>query len=353
MAISGGAVLLALAGVATAAALIFTASLAVLWPVLIGCACVAVVGAIIFMVVRCVGAKNGGKRREDEGQSSADPKNAMPFPVHRPKSSANEDYTEINKQRDQANESETSLQKEEREPKSESRPTDFLVIGSLLANSTDDVYLEVAPANLGGESNISQLASGGKVVASAPDHIRSTQNTIIDFVHILENLGDNVTIDAALQELRKSTNIPLSEGNGKTICDLIGDIWLVRDGKRAETLGDLRREASRSIFDHNSWDLPDSALPFLIPILALSPDSEFALGRDSDGTFGVEFAFHCTIPIHKYCSQYAIFNHIGQRQNVPYEEWRRIYFIKGILAVHYEEDRRLVVDYSMQAAGAP
>jgi hypothetical protein len=50
MAISGGAALLALAGVATAAVLVATASLAVLWPLLIGCACVAAIGLVVFAI---------------------------------------------------------------------------------------------------------------------------------------------------------------------------------------------------------------------------------------------------------------------------------------------------------------
>jgi hypothetical protein len=48
--ISAGTTVLALAGVVTAAVLIFTASFAVLWPLLIGCACVAAIGLVIFAV---------------------------------------------------------------------------------------------------------------------------------------------------------------------------------------------------------------------------------------------------------------------------------------------------------------
>jgi molybdopterin converting factor small subunit len=48
--ISAGTTVLALAGVVTATVLIFTASFAVLWPLLIGCACVAAIGLVIFAV---------------------------------------------------------------------------------------------------------------------------------------------------------------------------------------------------------------------------------------------------------------------------------------------------------------
>jgi hypothetical protein len=48
--ISAGTTVLTLAGVATAAVLIATVSLAVLWPLLIGCACVAAIGLVILAI---------------------------------------------------------------------------------------------------------------------------------------------------------------------------------------------------------------------------------------------------------------------------------------------------------------
>ncbi|MDR3117460.1 MAG: hypothetical protein LBT98_02725, partial [Puniceicoccales bacterium] len=56
--ISAGTAILAMAGVVTTAVLIFTISLTVLWPVLIGCSCIAVGAAIVFIVAHHVGAKS-------------------------------------------------------------------------------------------------------------------------------------------------------------------------------------------------------------------------------------------------------------------------------------------------------
>lgn len=62
--VSGGAAVLAMACVVTATVLIFALSFTFLWPVLIGCACLAVAGVITFIIARHIDAKGGDGKEE-------------------------------------------------------------------------------------------------------------------------------------------------------------------------------------------------------------------------------------------------------------------------------------------------
>ncbi|MDR3117445.1 MAG: hypothetical protein LBT98_02650 [Puniceicoccales bacterium] len=65
--ISAGTTVLALAGVVTAAVLIFTASFAVLWPLLIGCACVAAIGLVVLAIAGFLAWPRKALAKENEG----------------------------------------------------------------------------------------------------------------------------------------------------------------------------------------------------------------------------------------------------------------------------------------------
>jgi hypothetical protein len=82
--ISAGTTVLALAGVVTAAVLIFTASLAVLWPLLIGCACVAAIGLVIFAIAGHLAWHRKALAKENEGTGTHDEseKNNIIVPDH-------------------------------------------------------------------------------------------------------------------------------------------------------------------------------------------------------------------------------------------------------------------------------
>jgi hypothetical protein len=235
MVVSGGATLLALAGVVTAAVLIFTASLAVLWPVLIGCACAAAVGAIIVIVVRCAGAK-------------------------------------------------------------------------------------------------------------------ATQDTITKFAYTLNAMGDNVPIANALETLAANSGIQLSENDRNEICRFVYDVRIM-DEDGANTLGDLRQKRSKFSCLIKQCNISNDALPFLVPILALFPDSEFSLKRNANGALFGFAAFHESMnPQFHQLGIYSIFNYSDP------EYYKRSSLCGGpentankhAFVVHYDGNKRLVVDYPPQ-----
>jgi hypothetical protein len=280
MVVSGGTTLLALAGVVTAAVLIFTASLAVLWPMLIGCACAAAVGAIIFMVVRCACLKNGGENTEKDGK---------PF--------------------------DASLQKN-------------------ASSQSSNTETELAP-------ELAQVQP------------QATQDTTTKFAYALDVMKDDVTISDALATLAANNGVQLSENDRGEICRLVHNIG-------ANTLGDLRQERSACFYLIDIYyNISNDALPFLFPILALFPDSEFYLDRNKDGGLCVGVAFHEIIPFYYHqFSTYSVFNHSNSeyfKSSFLYDESKNI-ANKYIFAVHYAEEnkeRRLVVDYSWQATDVP
>jgi hypothetical protein len=325
MATSGSTMLLALAGATTAAVLIFTASLAVLWPVLIGCACVAPVGIIIFMVVRCASLKNGGGNTEKDGKLS------------------------------DAFLQESALSQI---PNMEAKSFNFIGKKGLSFQTNplnqDDIFIKKEKE----KERIQPIGDPEEILAPKPTpiHPRSTKDMVIDFADALKDMDDSIAIATALENLSMgSGDTKLSGKDRGEICRLLGNIAAQINGQ-ANTLGDLRRE---TIFlatsSGDGYALSNDALPFLIPILALFPDSEFSLIPDRfHGTLTVYFAFHDgNDACRSDWSFYSILNHTHSEYYgglFSYKNWAKHYgAIMGTLALHYDGNGHLIIDNPLRS----
>jgi hypothetical protein len=330
MVVSGGATLLALAGVVTAAVLIFTASLAVLWPVLIGCACAAAVGAIIVIVVRCAGAKNGGAKEKDDGESSKTPlqENAT-FQISN---------TEENIQNDQISKDDIFISKKVRDWHSNA-PKHKSPLSKSYTSQSPDLY-----------DNVEEILT----LESVPVQSSSIQDTTIAFTNAINDMEDKTTIADVLKTLEKLNNITqLSENDRNEICKLVNDI-AKSIGRSMATLGNLRQEITQNmVFFGEPYALSLNAIPFLISILALLSDSESCLIFNATcGTISPRIAFlnDC---VTLTSSSYSILNHTSKQyygKVETFECWKRCHSNdKGAFVFRYVENRRLVVDHPPQS----
>jgi hypothetical protein len=374
MVVSGGTTLLALAGVVTAAVLIFTASLAVLWPVLIGCACAAAVGAIIFMVVRCASAKNArenGKEGEEKGNaiSVCDGKlDIQKSEKNDGRSSANSvdpissliesttDFVFKGENKTIRSPSEEIEEEKEHIQFTGSQKYGPPSIESQFIESRDDMQLVNISQSKENMNNTPNHVPVLEVLAPELAQVQpqATQDTTTKFAYALDVMKDDVTISDALTTLAADNGVQLSENDRDEICRLVHDVRS-RSGKEADTLGDLRQERS-GFFDLNNagYNISNDALPFLFPILALLTDSESCLERNENSTLSAYIVSHGIIPIHYHqISTYSIFNHSNHeyfKRSFLCDESKNI-ANKYIFAVHYEGEnmeRHLVIDYPAQ-----